>query len=352
MVIDKLDKSRGAQINPSNSFQRFSFEREITDNLEWLDDKNQSSYTEVFPKALVNRVDSPDVPANWSMNPYQGCEHGCVYCYARPTHEYWGLSAGKDFESKILVKKNAPQLLEKQLRSKNWKGEAIMLSGNTDCYQPIERDLNITRELLQICLKHKQAVGIITKNHLVCRDLDILEELAALDLVHVHISITTLDEKLRKTLEPRTSTAALRLRTIKELSDANIPTNLMLAPVIPGLNSEEIFKIAEAASDAGAMNMGYTMLRLNGINALLFEDWIRKAFPMKADRVMNLIAMAQGGKVSNNRFGERMKGKGTYAQTIHQQVKLAKTKFLLNQPLPSFKTYKKGVNPQQQLDLF
>lgn len=346
--MQQLTKGRGAQINPNNSFSSLQREEYLDDlrNLpDWVDTNTPSSYTEVYPKTIVNKVDSPDIPANWSMNPYQGCEHGCVYCYARPTHEYWGYSAGKDFEEKIMVKANANALLKQKFRSRSWKADAIMLSGNTDCYQPIERKTKITREILKTCLEHRHPVGIITKNALICRDLDILKELAALKLVHVHISITTLDDEIRRTLEPRTSSSLTRLKTVKTLSENGIPVNVMFAPIIPGLNSEEVFNIAEASKQAGALSMGYTLLRLNGITSLLFEDWIRKAFPLKANRVMNLIAMAQGGKVNNSTFGKRMRGEGVFANTIAQQFKLARSKFDLNNKLPDF-----DLNLYQKID--
>jgi len=354
IIIPKNVKGRGALVNTPNQFsktQREDFWDGSYFDEDFFGSDNTTQYTEVHPKTILNKVDSPDVPGNWSMNPYQGCEHGCTYCYARITHEYWGYSAGTDFEKNILIKRNAPQLLKKKLKSKSWSGEMIMLSGNTDCYQPAEKEFGITRELLQVCLDHNQSVGIITKNALVCRDIDILEQLAAKGLVQVHLSITTLDEELRRAMEPRTSSAGNRLKTIQKLSEHNIPVHVMMAPVIPGLNSDEVFAICEAVSKAGALSLGHTMVRLNGAIALLFEDWIQATFPLKASRVMHLIAEAQGGKLSSSTFGERMRGVGVLAQSINQQVRLAKRKYGLHLKPKPLKTpsFKRDTSSQMRL---
>ncbi|NNJ54782.1 MAG: PA0069 family radical SAM protein [Bacteroidia bacterium] len=348
-------KGRGAQINTDNRFHKHSqeiFWDDAIHDQEILTDSNQTQFTEVHPKTILNKVDRPDVPSEWSMNPYQGCEHGCVYCYARITHEYWGYSAGKDFEQKIMLKMNAPDLLDKKLSGKSWKASPIMLSGNTDCYQPAERKYQITRKLLEVCLKHKHPVGIITKNALVCRDIDLLQELAHHNLVQVHVSITTLNEDLRRLLEPRTSTSKNRFQTVQNLAKNNIPVNVMMAPIIPGLTSDEIFSIAEQASKSGATSLSHTMVRLNGAIALLFEDWIQKTLPLKSTRVLNLIAESQGGKLHNNTFGERMRGKGVLAESINQQVLLAKNKYNLQKKLPKLNTTLFALNRQKQLNLF
>lgn len=355
IIIPKDTKGRGALLNTTNPYTTQTVE-DFWDgsyyDADFIQNSNETSYIEVFPKTLINKVDSPDIPSDWSMNPYQGCEHGCVYCYARITHEYWGYSAGTAFEKNILIKKNAPEILEKKLKSKSWKGEPVMLSGNTDCYQPTEAKHEITRKLLQICLKYKQPVGIITKNALICRDIDILEQLAKDNLVQVHLSITTLDEKLRRIMEPRTSSVKLRLETIKRLSHHNIPVHVMMAPIIPGLNSDEIFDIAEAVSSAGAKTLDHTMVRLNGAIALLFEDWIQKTLPLKATRVLNLIAESQGGKLGNSKFQERMSGTGRLAESINQQVRLAKIRFKLNyKPKPLEQSLYK-FRTKTQLKLF
>jgi DNA repair photolyase len=355
MVITKNVKGRGALLNTPNKFDKHQIE-DFWDGSyydeEFLTNSNETSYTDIYPKTILNKVDSPDVPAQWSMNPYQGCEHGCIYCYARITHEYWGYSAGTEFEKNILVKKDAPALLAKKLKSATWTGEPIMLSGNTDCYQPAEKKYGITRQLLEVCLKHEQPVGIITKNALICRDLDILKQLAQKNLVQVHISITTLDESLRRVMEPRTSSAATKLKTIEILSSNNIPVQVLLAPIIPGLNSDEVFDICKAVSNAGATSLSHTMVRLNGAIALLFEDWILKTFPLKASRVLNLIAETQGGKLGNSSFDVRTTGTGVLAESIRQQILLAKKKYNLHyKPKPLSNMVYKSI-PTAQLNLF
>ncbi len=354
IIPNTLVHGRGAQINPKNKFEkheRSAFVEDAIHDCSILDKDNRTVFTEVEAKSIINRVDSPDVPGNWSLNPYQGCEHGCVYCYARNTHEYWGFSAGTDFEQQIIVKTNAAQLLVKKLRSPNWEASPIMLSGNTDCYQPAERKYEITRKILRHCLELNHPLGIITKNALITRDIDLLKELSKRNLVHVNISITSLNEKLRRAMEPRTASANKRFKTVEKLSEHGIPVNVMFAPIIPGLNSDEVFNIAKRSKEAGATSLSYTMLRLNGTVGLLFEDWIRKTFPLKANRVMNLIASAQGGKLSNNTFGERMKGKGVMAENIRQQINLAKKKFQLDQKLPEFdlSLFNKSRTPQLHL---
>ena len=355
IVIPRNVKGRGALLNTPNQFNQHVVE-DFWDGSyydeEFLLNNNETSYTDIFPKTIINKVDSPDVPANWSMNPYQGCEHGCIYCYARITHEYWGYSAGTEFEKNILVKKDAAALLTKKLKSRTWTGEPIMLSGNTDCYQPAEKKYGLTRQLLEVCLKNNQPVGIITKNALICRDIDILKQLAEKNLIQVHLSITTLDESLRRVMEPRTSSSANKLKTIELLSAANIPVHVMLAPIIPGLNSDEVFDICEAVSKAGATSLNHTMVRLNGAIALLFEDWILKTFPLKATRVLNLIAQSQGGKLGNSTFGERMKGTGAMAESIHQQIRLAKKKFNLHYKPKPLATVVHPSMSSAQLNLF
>src|SRR3954469_3072504 len=245
-------KGRGSQLNTSNKFLK---NRYVTDNDEVLDEPLLSdAKTQVFietPKKIINLVKSPDIGAMYSMNPYQGCEHGCIYCYARNTHEYWGYSAGLDFERKIIAKPNAPQLMEKQFMNKNWIVSPIMFSGNTDCYQPIERKLKITRQMLEVLLKFRHPASMITKNSLILRDTDILQELAKLKLVHVMVSITSLKEELRLKMEPRTATAKNRLKVIEQLSKAGIATGVMTAPIIPGLNSSEIPELIKAAAEHG-----------------------------------------------------------------------------------------------------
>lgn len=322
-------KGRGTQINVHNRFNRYQY---VQDFKEMLDEefligkKTEIIYT--HPKTIINKVDSPDVPGEYSLNPYQGCEHGCVYCYARNTHEYWGYNAGMDFEQKIIVKQNAIEILEKQLSSKKWKASPIMLSGNTDCYQPIEREMELTRRILQTFLKYKHPVGIITKNALVLRDLDILKELAKHNLVQVIISVTGTDEDMRRVLEPRTSTYKNRFLAMKQLSENGIPCRVMIAPIIPGINNHAIPEIVEKASEAGVKYAGYSMARLNGAIGPVFKDWLIKNFPDRADKVWNLICDAHGGDVKDSRFGVRMRGQGQMAESIRQLFNLSRLRFM------------------------
>ncbi len=343
-------KGRGAQINPANRFSNFIYDANPLADLD-TDEKLKTKYITVHPKTILNKVDSPDIGVAWSMNPYQGCEHGCVYCYARNTHPYWGYSAGVEFEQKILVKKTAPALLRKKLNSKNWKAAPIMLSGNTDCYQPIEKELEITRQILEVLWEKRHPVGIITKNSLVLRDLDILKKMAEHQLVKVSLSITTLEEPLRQKLEPRTASIINRLKTIEGLTAAGVPVNVMMAPIIPGLNDHEIFDLVEEVAKRGATAVNYTIVRLNGDVETIFEDWVRKAFPDRADKVMNQIKECHGGKTSDSRFGTRMRGEGQFAMLIKKQMQLARQKFLGEAKLPGFnlEMYGKYKNPQLRL---
>jgi hypothetical protein len=279
----------------------------------------------------VNTVTSPDVGMMYSANPYQGCEHGCIYCYARNSHEYWGYSAGLDFESRIVVKKNAPALLRKFFDNKNWEPATISLSGNTDCYQPIERKMKITRALLEICLEYRNPVSILTKNALVLRDLDIIRDLAKLNLVRVMSSITSLDEDLRRLMEPRTASYRSRLKVLETLSAAGVPTGVMNAPLIPGLNDMHMHDVLQAASEAGARWAGYTVVRLNGAVGDIFKDWLQKAFPDRAEKVWNQISDCHEGKVNDSRWGNRIVGDGKFAELIKNQFQIYCKKFNLNE---------------------
>lgn len=316
-------KGRGAQINPHNRFHK---QQVVQEHFEQIDEPLlQHEKTEIIfthPKTILNKVNSPDL-MGLSMNPYQGCEHGCIYCYARNTHEYWGYSAGLDFERKIIVKENAAALLAKELSNPKHVPEPIMFSGNTDCYQPIERKFGITRQLLEVLLKFKHPVGVITKNSLIRRDIDLLSELAKLRLVHVMISITGLDESLRMKLEPRTATYKQRLETIRILSEAGIPVGVMTAPIIPGLNSHEIPELIQAAAENGARIAGYTMVRLNGAVGEIFRDWLDKNYPDRAEKVWHQIEHIHGGKVNDSRFGTRMRGEGPIAESIRKLFKIS-----------------------------
>jgi DNA repair photolyase len=330
-------KGRGAQVNTHNKFLKNKY---VLDHIEGLDEPLlENSATQIFeehPKKIVSVSNSPDLPFMHSINPYQGCEHGCIYCYARNSHEYYGFSAGLDFERKIIVKRNAPELLEEHFNKKNYQPVAIMLSGNTDCYQPMERKLKITRGLLKVFLQYKHPVSIITKNNVILRDIDLLTELAKLNLVHVNISITSLDEQLRQKLEPRTITASGRLAVIEKLSANGIPVRVMAAPIIPGLNSNELPNIIKASADRGALAAGFTIVRLNGSIAELFTDWIHKAFPDRAEKVLNMIAACHGGQLNDSRFGTRMSGEGNIAESIHQLFRMACVRFLSGCEMPQY----------------
>jgi DNA repair photolyase len=330
-------KGRGAQIKSENKFLK---NRYVTDHIEGLDEPLlENTQTQIFQenaKKIVNKVPSPDLGMMYSMNPYQGCEHGCIYCYARNTHEYYGFSAGLDFESKIIVKRNAPSLLEKHLQNPNWDPVPIMLSGNTDCYQPQEKKFEITRKMLTVLLKYRHPVGLITKNGLISRDIDLLQELAKYRLVQVMISVTTLNEDLRRTMEPRTASATKRLKVIEELSKAHVPVGIMNAPIIPGLNHHEIPEILKAAADHGALMAGMTVVRLNGSIGKIFEDWLRKNFPDRFDKVWNQISDMHGGKVNDSEFGRRMRGEGTLADIIHQLFRTSKKKYFQNKIVPPY----------------
>lgn len=317
---DTYKKGRGAQFNTKNKFLKNEVTKEHIESIdEWVESDVKTQYIEVFPKSIVNKVDSPDVGMWYSMNPYQGCEHGCIYCYARNSFEYWGYSAGLDFESRILVKKNAPELLRKFLMNPKWECVPIGLSGNTDCYQPAEKEFRITRALLEVCNEFNQPVGMITKNAGVLRDKDLLQEMARKRLVSVLVSITSFQEDLRRVMEPRTTTARQRLRTIGELSKAGVEMGVMLGPMIPGLNEHEMPAIIKAASEAGAVFSAYTFIRLNGAIKLLFHDWLYKNFPDRADKVWHLIESGHDGKVNDSRWGVRMRGEGNIARLVNAQ---------------------------------
>ncbi len=316
---------RGAQVNPANKFLKTSYVQEHWEGIDEdsLMENKRTQYIEVFPKTIVNKVESPDVGGGYSMNPYQGCEHGCLYCYARNSHEYWGYSAGMEFEQKILVKKNAPQLLEELFQKPKWEPEPIMFSGNTDCYQPIERKMEITRKMLEVCLKYRHPVSMITKNALILRDLDILTEMAKLRLVHVMVTITSVDEDLRMILEPRTVTYKNRFNVLNQLSLHGIPCGVMVAPIIPHINSYHIPAVIEAAAQNGAQRAGYTIVRLNGQIGVIFKDWLQKNFPDRAEKVWHHIEECHGGQVNDSRYGKRMRGEGQIAESIRQLFKLS-----------------------------
>ena len=357
MSSKSIIKGRGAQYNIHNRFSELS--HKIRDDfLEFCEkegeeaDRNKTHYINVFPKTIVNKVTSPDVGLAYSMNMYQGCEHGCIYCYARNSHEFWGYSAGLDFERRILVKKDAPKLLEDHLRKKSWRAHTIVMSGNTDCYQPAEKQFKITRACLKIFLKYKHPVAIITKNALILRDLDILKELAKDNLIAVNVSITSLSEQTRRILEPRTATIKKRLRTVEALTNSGIPVNVMLAPIIPAINSHEILHLAKAVSEAGALSIAHTIVRLNGAIGNLFTDWIKKAMPDKAEKVLHQIQDCHGGHLNDSRYGFRMRGEGHIAKQINDTVAIAKQKYFKDKSIPRLNTELHEFFKDGQLKLF
>jgi DNA repair photolyase len=316
---------RGAAVNPTNRFERITLERDA----DW-DPQEDPALRTVFlrdtSRTIINYNDSPDIPFTASINPYRGCEHGCAYCYARPFHEYLGFSAGLDFETKIMVKTDAPALLRNELRSPRWQPQTIAMSGVTDCYQPAERHFRVTRGCLEVLAEFRNPVGIVTKNHLVTRDLDLLRELARVNAVAVYLSITTLDAKLAAALEPRTSMPALRLRALEQLSAVGIPTGVMVAPVIPALNEPEIPAILAAAYRAGARTAGYVPLRLPFAVKDVFTDWLARHFPDRQEKVLNRLRSLRDGKLNDPNFGSRLRGLGIFAEQIQRLFEVSARK--------------------------
>ena len=317
-------KGRGASANPPNRFEKTSREAVVPDGAEW--EEMAAPATRLIPdhsRSVISRQDSPDVGFEASLNPYRGCEHGCAYCYARPTHEYLGFSSGLDFETQIMVKVDAPALLRKELSSKKWEPKTVALSGVTDPYQPVEKKLEITRRCLEVLAEFGNPVVIITKNRLVARDRDILVKLASMEAAAVYISITTLDRDLCGVLEPRTSRPEKKLQVLSELSSAGIPAGVMVAPVIPGLTDSEIPAIVRAAAEAGAKYAEVIPLRLPLTVAPLFEAWLETHFPDRKEKVLNRIRAIRGGKLNDPRFGHRMRGSGAFAEQIRDLFQLA-----------------------------
>jgi DNA repair photolyase len=334
----KAREGRGSLIQPPNRFERITIEPDFDhlapDELPADAMPRKTEFLVDESRSIVSENDSPDVGFRYSVNPYRGCEHGCAYCYARPTHEYLGLNAGIDFESRILVKVRAAELLRDWLARDGWQPEPIMFSGVTDCYQPAERYFQLTRACLRVILDAWQPVSIVTKNALVTRDLDLLREMARRKLVQVSVSVTSLDAALARTLEPRTSSPAARLRAIGELNDAGVPVRVMAAPVIPGLNDNEIPQILAAAKQAGARSAAYVLLRLPLAVRPVFLDWLQRHEPTKAPRVESSIRSTRAGKLNDSHFGSRMRGAGALAEQIKQSFKVFARKHGLHEPLP------------------
>lgn len=320
-------KGRAAGFNPPNRFEETHLE---SIDIELPDEEKSPLLTRYYrdtSRTILAKNDSPDIPFTFSLNPYRGCEHGCIYCYARPSHEYLGFSAGLDFESKIMVKTDAPALLAETFEKRNWEPQIVALSGNTDCYQPAERKLQLTRQCLEVFLGYRNPAGIVTKNALVVRDADILEEMAKLNIIQVLISITTLNPDLARTMEPRTSSPANRLDAIEELAKRGIRVGVNVAPVIPGLTDEEIPAILKAASERGAQRAGYILMRLPGAVEPLFVDWVRRNYPDRAGRILNRVQDTRRGNMSDARFGSRMKGEGEIAGAINSLFKINLRKY-------------------------
>ena len=326
-VIEELPQSRepihgrGASWSPANRFEKLHVDVNEFDVVDVDPDENERPRrdTQFFrdgTKTIITHNNSPDVGFETSLNPYRGCEHGCIYCYARPTHEYLGFSAGLDFESKIMVKTNAPELLRAELERPGWKPQVLVMSGVTDPYQPVEKKLRITRGCLEVLAKFRNPVAIITKNRLVTRDADLLRELAKYHAVAANISVTSLDPKLQRVLEPRTSSPRARLDTISQLRAAGIPVGVMVAPVIPGLTDHEVPKILEACAKAGAQFAGYTIVRLPWAVAPLFEHWLEEHFPDRKEKVLGRIRHLRGDRLNNSQWHTRMTGEGIFAEQI------------------------------------
>ncbi|HSE36588.1 MAG TPA: PA0069 family radical SAM protein [Blastocatellia bacterium] len=315
-------RGRGTVENPPNRFERLAY-LPIIESPEDQERAVNTQYLKDASRSLITFNDSPDVGFDASINPYRGCEHGCIYCYARPYHEYLGFSAGLDFETRILVKEDAPELLRAELSSPKWKPKVVAISGVTDCYQPIERKLGLTRRCLEVLAEFRNPVVIVTKNQLVTRDIDLLRELASFNAAAVCVSVTTLDAELARVMEPRTSTPANRLEAIKALTAAGVPVRVLAAPVIPGLTDHEIPSIIQAAAKAGAQHAGYVVLRLPHGVGDLFEGWLDEHFPDRKKKVLNRIREMRGGRLNDPNFGTRMRGEGVFAEQIKSMFALA-----------------------------
>ena len=332
MSTEKI-RGRGAAGNPANRFEKTSYQRS-----EWDDPEDPSVRTNFLrdeTRSIINYNDSPDVGFNASINPYRGCEHGCIYCFARPNHEYLGFSAGLDFETKILVKEDAPELLRKELASPRWEPQVIAISGVTDAYQPIERRLQLTRRCLEVLVDFRNPVVIITKNELVTRDIDLLSQLARFDGVLVYVSVTSLDSELARELEPRASQPFRRIAAIQALAGAGIPVGTLLAPVIPGLTDHEMPSILSAVAKAGAIAAGYVPLRLPYGVAPLFEEWLTLHRPLQKEKILNRIRDIRGGRLNDPNFRTRMQGTGAYAEHISELFEVGCRKAGLNSKRPT-----------------
>lgn len=335
--ISSALRGRGAVEAPSGRFESIAYEPEPIDEFWDGEDEPRRPPTQAFrdrSKSLISTNDSPDVHFDASFNPYRGCEHGCIYCYARPYHEYLGLSAGLDFETKIFVKEEAPELLRRELASRNWKPKVLGVSGVTDCYQPLEKKFRLTRGCLEVLAEFRNPAAVITKNHLVTRDADVLARLSAHDAALVFLSITTLDESLRRKMEPRASSPEKRLEAIRTLSAAGVPCGVLLGPIVPGLTDWEIPSLLREAANAGARFASYTVLRLPHGVGDLFEAWLNRHYPTQAKKVLNQIRSLHEGQVADSRYGARMRGSGVLADQIAALFDLQCRRLGLNRRRP------------------
>lgn len=352
MEIDPIPRrrGRGAASNPANKFDRHHH----VEDPSALDEADlrqvQTQFIADTSKSPLSKNNSPDVPFDYSLNPYRGCEHGCIYCYARPSHEFLGYSAGLDFETKIVVKYDIANLLAKTFQKKSWEPKTVMVSGNTDCYQPAERKLKLTRSCLEVFAWYRNPVAMITKNHLVTRDIDLLEELASRNLCSVSISITSLKPEITSVMEPRTSHPLRRLDAIEKLAARGIPVGVMVAPIVPGLTDEELPEIIKAAADRGAKWAHYVMLRLPGAVRELFLEWLEAEFPDRKQRVVNRLRDLRGDSLTDKQFGRRMRGSGKWADIIKQLHRNTVKQLGLNQGRISHST--KHFRRAGQQDLF
>jgi len=351
-------KGRGAVSNVEGRFERRRL-APIEDATPAGDEEDApprlpTTVTPEVTRTILARNDSPDISFDQSINPYKGCEHGCIYCFARPTHSYLGLSPGLDFETKIFSKPDAARLLREELRRPGYRCQVIALGANTDPYQPVEGDLRITRALLEVLREHRHPVGIITKSSLVLRDLDLLAPMAADRLASVFVSITTLDRGLARTMEPRAASPGRRLETLRALKEAGVPAGVLSSPMIPGLNDSELERILEAAAEAGARSAGYVILRLPHELKQLITEWLETHYPLKAKHVLSLLRQMHGGQLYDGEFGKRMKGTGPYAELLRRRFETACRRLGLSRsPVPlDTSRFEPPRRPGDQLDLF
>ncbi len=339
---------RGATINPRGRFETL----EVSVEEEFVEGRPRTIYYRDAAKSVISTNDSPDISFRASLNPYRGCEHGCAYCYARPYHEYLGFSAGLDFETRIMVKTDAPELLRAELSSPKWTPQVLAMSGVTDCYQPAERKFLLTRRCLEVLAEFRNPVGIVTKNHLVTRDLDLLAELAAVRAARVFVSITTLDADLAAKLEPRAALPAHRLDAIRQLSEAGVPVGVLVAPVIPGLNEQEIPAILHAARKAGADTAGHTILRLPYGVKDVFSAWLDEHLPGSREKILGRVRDMRGGKLNDSSWGTRFRGEGVYAAQIERIFEVSAQREGLAAPVAPLSTAAFRRPAGRQMELF